>query len=120
MLKRSRGQYTSQQVKRCAQIGGEFGKTIGKLVAESAGTHMISASQKTPGKYNADIREFVESFRADGLFDVHPGRQHPSFEGFMARKVVKNPEKLGRRLAELSRDFDLWRRIAAARRDAPQ
>ncbi len=116
MLKRSRGNYTPKQVKRCSQLGGEFGKEFSRLVSEAMGVKLHASYKKKPARYKRDIRVSMDEFTKDGLFDIMPGREHKSFPGFLAQTPVKDPRKLGQRLAVLSKENDLWKRMATARR----
>ena len=115
MLKRGRSHITDKQVKRCSQIGGEFGKNFDKMVSESLGTTVSFTYRKNPQKYQRDLEVFVAEFQKADLFDVKPGRCHKAFPAFTAHTPLKDPEKLGRHLRKLSHDMDLWRRAARTR-----
>ncbi|ELU13096.1 hypothetical protein CAPTEDRAFT_186616 [Capitella teleta] len=54
-LKRTRGQYTDKQVKRCRRIGGEFGT----LFSETLEAFSVQASMGMPGSKNRYIKDDV-------------------------------------------------------------
>ena len=119
MMKRSRGQYTPQQVKRCSQLGGEFGKEFHSLVSDSLGLPIKEMTRKASNKYKNDLKLFVREFSPDALFDYIPGREHKGFSDFVAKQALRSPYKLGKKLADLSTQMDFWRRRAQRARPNP-
>ena len=61
MLKHSRGRYTDEQVARCSQMGGAFGREIDRLFT-LAGLGQFDSRDlhKRPNWYEEDIRVFTD------------------------------------------------------------
>ncbi|XP_071490821.1 uncharacterized protein [Diadema antillarum] len=119
MVKSSGGSTTPQQLSRCAQMSGPFGKDLDALFT---GAGIVDMEDSTRGKrtdlYDADIRRFTEEYQADALLDYIPGREHSGFGAFEGRCMMQNPKKLGEKLQSLSVKLDMWKNITSSSKKA--
>ena len=113
MLKHSGGNYTPQQVDRCAQMSGAFGKTLDKLVTISGlGEMARHYDGQVRRHYMDDIPRFLQEYTPYGLCSYVTNRFHDGFAGFRHSKTIREPASLGFKLNVLSSRLDRWARIA--------
>ena len=65
ILLRSRGQYTPQQLKRCAQMSGTFGKEIDNILSDSGIGHF--AQRKGHGRATKYIKKMWPNLSMSSL-----------------------------------------------------
>ena len=114
MLKQSRGNITPQQVLRCAQLSGPYGRQMDQLFTQSGLGDMDTRDcrQQIP-EYKSDIDRFVAEYACDRLCSYRPGRTHLGLRNFnYQRKLKKSPVKLGVHLKHLAENLDNFRRLA--------
>ena len=113
MLKHSGGNYTPQQVDRCAQMSCAFGKTLDKLVTISGLGEMARHNDgQVRRHYMDDIPRFLQEYTPYGLCSYVPNRFHVGFAGFRHSKTTRDPGSLGYKLNVLSSRLDRWACIA--------
>ena len=118
MLKHSRGRYTDEQVSRCAQMGGAYGRHIDKLFTLAGlGQFDSRDMKKQPNWYKEDIRVFTEEYQEHALLDYLPGRQPDGFRDFVFDRSIRMPRKLGEKLISLSLDMDTNEMLRRRHRD---
>ena len=110
MVKHCRGRYSDNEIMRCAQMSGSFGKHVDNIFAE-AGLLKESASTRCHRHrpYHMDIAKFVDEYRQHGLGDYCPPRHHRGFSGYEYMSGLKNPRAMALKMSKLSEDLDLWR-----------
>ncbi|XP_030852129.1 uncharacterized protein LOC100893251 [Strongylocentrotus purpuratus] len=113
MLLTSRGRFTEEQVKRCAEMSGPFGSSLDAMLTNANVVDMGAKYQKQRRNvYEDDIVRFVEEYEQDALFDYLPGREHSAFQGFVHDGKVHDPKKLGKKLKQLSNNLDMWKNMS--------
>ena len=111
-LKRSRGLYTDQQVSRCCQLGGQFGKDLDAMLLQNIGMVHSTSSTLSHHVKCSDVRAFIERYESCNLWKSIPGRAHVGFEKMKHEFKVRNCEKFARRLSHLSYRLDVWKKFA--------
>ena len=93
MLKKSRGQYTDKQIKRCSQLGGEFGREFLRLLSENIALGHEASGQKPNNVYKQDITLAIKELHNDALFDYVPPRHYRAFATFTRTNRITAPQK---------------------------
>lgn len=110
-VKVSKLQYTPDQLKRLIVLSGELGKRLDSLMSDGTRQQQQPHSKTSGDKCTKDLlRTFVREFSQDALFDYIPGRSHKELPGFVARRPLQSPYKLGKELRHFSSVMDSWRR----------
>ena len=76
------GRYTAEQVARCAEMSGPFGKAFEQLFLSSGIGQFASSHSNNSPCIKSDIVTFVEEYREDALFSFIPGRHHKGYDTF--------------------------------------
>ena len=118
MLKHSRGHYTDQQVARCAQMGGAFGRQVDRLFTLAGlGQYDSRDVYKRPNWYKEDIRAFTEEYQEYALTDYLPGRQPAGFKDFVFDISIKSPRQLAQKVLQFSTDMDTRQALRRRQRE---
>lgn len=113
MIKNARGNYTEQQVLRCAQMSGPFGKQLDNMFTSVGLVDMRSLpSRKRDNVYHSDIKRFVEDYKAEALCDYLPVRSHRAFDEYVASNRITAAAGLGQKLKSMSKRLDIWKNIS--------
>ena len=110
-IKHCRGNYTTAQINRCAQMSGPFGKQVDRLIVDAGlMTETIASGTRSPkaDPYRSDLHLLVEKYAGGGLFRFVPGRSHRSFPHARHACQIVNPQKLGVHLRTLAEERDFW------------
>ena len=110
-LKRSRGIYTDDQVARCCQLGGQFGRNLEAVLLQNISGGHLSSCTASHHINRSDVQVFVEKYRNHGLWENIPGRAHPGFEKMKHDSKVKDCGRLAKRLNHLSYRIDVWKKF---------
>ena len=110
-LKKSRGLYTEDQVQRCVQLGGQFGRAVDNLFSKRVGSENCFLQRTNRQVKCSDVQAFCQRHNDKRLWDCVPGRVHNGFEKVRHEWRVKDPVKFARKLCELSHKLDLWRKF---------
>ena len=108
-LKKARGVYTDEQVARCSELGGQFGRHLEELFHSSVGSEHLAFQGDATHVDDNDVQSFLSEFVEDKLWDNVPGRAHPGFETMRHGWKVKNCADFAKKMAALSQKLDLWR-----------
>ena len=108
MLKRPRGNYTDEQVARCAELSGSFGKEVDRLFSEAGLGNFCSPDHASSHskRYREDVATFVKEFHRDGLFEYLPGRYHKGFKKFKYSRQIREPQTMAHLMMRLAEDMD--------------
>ena len=111
MLKHSRGNYTPQQISRCAQMSGPYGKYLDQLISEVGITDTQAAlNKKVQSAYLNDIQRFIDEYQQHALCDYLPVRSHDHFEDYQQETRMNSPALMGQKLKELSVRMDKYKK----------
>ena len=101
-----RGQHTQAEnhIKRCSFLIGSVAQDVMKPF-DISWEHMINPEAFTYSS-DDDVAKFISEYHKDKLFDVIPGRNHPSFPQFWNVVHVEKPSQLAKHLLQCSNNLD--------------
>ena len=112
-LKESHGHYTDATLARCGQLVGPLSEAIDTIFGAALAENSLYLHRRRDKHRSDNVCELVSCCLQEKLFKVTPGRQHQSFPLFRHEVDIKNPERFGKKMAQLSDKLDKWRRVVA-------
>ena len=118
MIKKSNGNYTTEQILRCSRMAGTLrselkGLLSSSVMAEECDSYLQSR-YKVP---KADVKLFVDSNATENLFTYFPDREHTGFAGFVIDRDIKTPHLMGHKLKHLSWEIEKWDNLVKVHRE---
>jgi len=89
---------------------GSLGRSLDAAFNQTVCETDIDDGYRLRHKYNEDVQAFCNDYKDDKLFEVIPGRYHPSYQFLRCDRVASEPGKLKARLIKYSRKIDRSRR----------
>jgi len=111
ILSNAHGRYTDKTIMRAGKMAGPTGRYLDAAYDETICQTTMDDSYRSRHNYEADVIAFCKEYKNDKLFDVIPGRQHASFDGFTRSKSINNPHALKARLIKYSHKIDKTRYV---------
>ena len=109
-IRRSNGVYTEDQVARCCQLGGQFGRHLDDLFLHSLCGDKPSYQRTKYHVNKTDVASFVEQYQCHDLWKHVPGRAHAGFENIRHELKINDCAKFVKRIETLSERLDVWKR----------
>uniref|UniRef100_A0A8W8IKI6 Zinc finger PHD-type domain-containing protein n=1 Tax=Magallana gigas TaxID=29159 RepID=A0A8W8IKI6_MAGGI len=109
-LKDAGGNLTEETVHRHSQMAGSLGRVIDKVYAESVEAPLSEFIRKGNTNFTRDLELFVKLLLPEHFFRHSPGRHFKSYQDFSFSIEAKHPEKLKKKLCQLSKRLDKIRR----------
>lgn len=91
-------------------MAGSLGRVIDKVYAESVEAPLSEFIRKGNTNFTRDLELFVKLLQPEHFFRHSPGRHFKSYRDFSFSIEAKHPEKLKKKLCQLSKRLDKIRR----------
>ncbi|XP_061162619.1 uncharacterized protein LOC133171838 [Saccostrea echinata] len=112
-LKDAGGNLTEETIHRHSQLAGGLGRVIDKAYAESVEAHLSDFIRKDHTSYTKDLELFVKLLLPEQFFRYSLGRSFKSYPDFNFSIESRHPERLKKKLCQLSKRLDKIRRCTA-------